>query len=303
MKIFVFLLTMVIPFTVTAATVCNQIRTDCRYFINDAGALVDRKADQRVADIGSNESFTDVSIFKYGEQYVLVKESTSNDRALIAIPIEERNGRLLYSAAFYFSINLIDSTGRSAPVWDAHRVSKENAIVNSMIWSNVESTDRQRIRGPVPTVLTNGWPSTFVSIIGDVKGSASLNCFAPYSSGSDHFPIAEISCRSISVQISDGSYDLSGIIGKRMVISMHLEKNKDTLVGWYKYHSSSGGHIRLEGYISNIGEFKINEYGSTRDQITGTFSGEIRNGALVGNWQSSDGKKTFPTIFYRQGFS
>ncbi|OXC78919.1 hypothetical protein [Caballeronia sordidicola] len=45
MKIFAFFLMMAFPFAVSAATACNQIRTDCRYFIDNAGALVHREAD------------------------------------------------------------------------------------------------------------------------------------------------------------------------------------------------------------------------------------------------------------------
>jgi len=41
MKIFAFFLTVVFTYTVNAATVCNQMSTDCRYFIDDAGALVE----------------------------------------------------------------------------------------------------------------------------------------------------------------------------------------------------------------------------------------------------------------------
>ena len=303
MKIFAFFLMMAFPFAVSAATACNQIRTDCRYFIDDAGALVDRKDNERIVDIDSNDSFADVSILKYGDQYVLIKENTSNNRVLVAIPIEEINGGLGYSAAFYFSIDLIASTGRSTPVWNAQRVAEETAHINSMIWKNAEPTDRWRIRKSVPTVPTNGWPSMSVSFVGDVKQPASSKCFAPYSSDSDHFPIADFACRFISLPITNGPYDLSGIIGKRMLISMHLEKNSNILVGWYKYNSGSGSRIKLEGYISDMGEFKINEYGSAPDRITGSFSGQIRNGAFVGNWRSSDSKKTFTTIFYQQGFS
>jgi hypothetical protein len=89
---------------------------------------------------------------------------------------------------------------------------------------------------------------------------------------SDHFPITDVACRSLSLPIQDGPYDLSGIIGRRMVISMHLEKSGKNLVGWYKYNSSSGNRINLIGFISDSGAFKIDEYGSTRDVVTGGFT-------------------------------
>lgn len=302
MKKLVYLLMTSVAFTAEASEVCNKTNINCRYFFSASGSLVDRKYDNHVSFIAPDLTFAEFSVRKYGDQYILLKENLTNERAVIAVPLEEKNKKLGFRTVFYFSIDMTASTGHAAPIWEAQKRTTKFFNIDSTIWDKIDFYNQEIVEKRVEASKPSGWPSTFV-YINEADKRSSDKCFVPFAIDSDHFPISEIACRLISIPVKNGSYDLSGIIGNKMLVSMHIENNLGSLIGWYTYNSGSGERIKLKGNLSNSGALILNEFALKADIITGVFRAKITDGAFSGTWQSLDGKRSYPMMLYLQGFT
>jgi hypothetical protein len=99
------------------------------------------------------------------------------------------------------------------------------------------------------------------------------------------FSIATISCKSTPsnfIKTFEGTVDGNPV-------AMQLQSNNGTITGTY-YYKDKGRAITLKGETGMTGTTTIKEF--YNGAHTGTFSGEIADGAFSGNWSNAEGSNS-----------
>ncbi|TKC85856.1 hypothetical protein FAZ69_21240 [Trinickia terrae] len=282
-----------------AAVICDSTSKNCKFFINNSGALIDATSGKTIAlDVGNTGMMADVSVYRYGAQYTLIRESNSNDHAIIAVPISQNGNDIGFKIAYYISIDMIASSGKQQAKWSGKKVISEFRKINGEIW-----TTSEKLLDNVAIKITHasGFPETTIYIATDELGD-SEHCFAPFRKDGNNFPTEFISCRKVNTLLTDGENVFSGTIGN-IPVEMALSNRGDSLSGKYRYLRQNSGWIDLRGVISKNGEVSIGELDRSTEAVTASFSGVVRDGALSGHWVSADGRRALPFELYVQGFA
>jgi hypothetical protein len=97
--------------------------------------------------------------------------------------------------------------------------------------------------------------------------------------------IATISCKNTPTSFIK---TFEGTVGNNPV-SMELQSNNRNISGSY-YYKNKGIPIKLKGETNALGKSTINEF--YNNALTGTFSGNIEDGAFSGTWSNAEKTKT-----------
>ncbi|WP_455287170.1 hypothetical protein [Cupriavidus necator] len=141
-----------------AATLCDSDAMACMLYSERSGSLVDRDTGKVVAHrIGNVGAFSDVSVYKYGNQYAIVQENHSNDRLVTAVPLTRENGIWSFDSVYYFSISLIESSAQTGPRWLARKLHTRKSVVDDDILLRAGELASERRTSPTKP---DGWPNT-----------------------------------------------------------------------------------------------------------------------------------------------
>ena len=95
-----------------------------------------------------------------------------------------------------------------------------------------------------------------------------------------------------SVAVAQPAADITGFyagtLGKKLAVTLSLGQSGTAIAGYYHYDKNRVD-IRLAGEMADDGTVTLSEYGYFK--VTGTWSGTLADGALVGTWTSGDGKR------------
>jgi hypothetical protein len=301
MKFFSLALASVLCFTTArAAVTCQQGNADCDLYFDSTGSLVDRGTGNVIAkDIRNVGMLSDVAVFRYGNQYVLVQENHSSDRLVTAIPLARENQKWVSTSVYYFSISSTSSSEKQGPRWvarkiDAHQVAVRDDILD---WAANLASDRR-----FNSLLPAGWPSTKLYVATSRGNPKGVECFVPFRFQGSVMPIDLLACRSLILPVSDGRYDFSGMIGKDLPVEISLSKKGHSINGEYRYLRYPNSLIRVEGTVTEDGELSMSEFAKKGGPVTGYFRGVIESGIISGEWNSADNARQLPFSLYVQGF-
>jgi hypothetical protein len=282
-----------------AAVICNSTATNCRFFVNDAGALVDSASGKTLAQsLGNVGMMADVSVYRYGEQYALIRESNLSSHGIIAIPVSESGGKVGFSSVYYISIDMIASSGRRQAKWSGKKVVTKFTEIDDGTWDVSNNLLKDSV---IKKTKASGFPEMEISISTDK--SLGEHCFAPFREGDDNFPIEFIACRGINNLIPEGENEFSGVVNHAIPIDVIIIKQGGSLIGKYRYLRRKNGWIGLRGAINQGGGINIQELDSSTGSIAASFSGAVGEGIISGDWISADGKRKLPFALYLQGFA
>src|SRR5262245_58658018 len=105
-------------------------------------------------------------------------------------------------------------------------------------------------------------------------------------------PALVMSVHPMSSQ-SWGEREFTGTINKNLKVRIKLSRSGENLSGSYAYERT-GGSLRLNGTISESGEFKLKEFDERGNQ-TGTFEARfVSDDWIEGYWTSTKTKKLLP---------
>ena len=286
--------------TANSTTICSQYNTACALHFDRAGSLIDSTTKNRVAkEIDNPGVLFDTSIYKYGDQYALIRESRTSDRIVMAIPLNHRDKEWTFDSIYYFSISALASTGKPSSLWVARKISTpQSKIIDDILARAGDLASEQKFDSLVPS----GSPDTILYISTDRHKEKGEQCFVPFDSQDSSMPMDLISCTPIKPPLNDGYYDLSGMIGKRIFIDMQFTKIGDSIFGEYRYPRRHDKPIRIKGTLRHDGTLAITEFGGAGGEISGYYNGSLDTGNISGKWESRDKSRNLPFSLYIKGF-
>ena len=297
------LLSILLAFCVTqasAAVICYKDIVGCDLYLDQSGSLLDRSAGAVVANnVGNVGMFSDVYVYKYGNQYVLVQENHSSDRLVTAIPLVKINERWVANSVYYFSISLMASSAKSGPLWSGRKIVTQKLKVGDDILDRAGDLASKQQFG---SLLPSGWPSTKLYVATSTRETKSEQCFVPFGFEDSVLPLDLMACRPLKVPMNNGQYDLTGLLDKKYLMELAMSKNGDSIAGRYRYPRRSDKFIKLEGSLTQDGTLSMTEFGGKSGAISGYFHGVVVDGALSGEWTSPDKSRRLPFSMYMQGF-
>jgi hypothetical protein len=296
---FLFLLLASCISSAAAAVICQRNVTSCVLYLNDAGSLVDRSTGHPIAKIGGLGAFSNTSVYKYGNQYAVVQENSSNDRLVTVIPLVRKNKEWISSSFYYFSISLVASSAKSKPLWLGSKIATQETKVGDDI---LERAGDLPSRQGHYTYVPSGWPSKNLYVATSARQSKGGRCFVPFDSQDGPIPIGFLACSSLKNPIRNGYHDFSGVIGNDIFIDVSLKKIGHNFSGNYRYLRDPNKLIRVEGTLSKDGSFSMREFSESGEAVFGDFRGSTAKGIISGKWKASDKSRSLPFSLYAQGF-
>lgn len=286
-------------FPAAAAVICQKNTAACVLYFDDTGSLIDRATRHPIAKVGNVGAFSNIAIYKYGNQYALVQENSSNDRLVTVIPLTQKNKQWSFNSFYYFSISLVASSAKSKPIWLGSKIATQETTVGDDVLDRAGDLPSKQ---SYYTNIPSGWPSTKLYIATSARRSKGEHCFVPFDFQDGPIPVGLLACSSVKIPTGDGYYEFSGVIGKDSFIDISLIKNGNAFTGHYRYLQHPDKLIRVEGTLTKDGSFSMREFGENGDAIPGRFHGSTAKGKISGKWESSDKSQRLPFSLYAQGF-
>ncbi|MFC0399436.1 hypothetical protein [Paraburkholderia rhizosphaerae] len=111
----------------SASVYCDLRNRDCNLYLGRNGALQDRfRADKVVVTkIGDEGTPANVSIIKYQNSYAIIRESFTNDRSTLVVPLKRNGGDWMYDTCVHvcaFSHGFVECNWETM-VWDENKTS------------------------------------------------------------------------------------------------------------------------------------------------------------------------------------
>jgi hypothetical protein len=242
----------------------------------------------------------DVSLLKFNGQYVLVRESSTNDKSTLLVPLKMLNNSWVYDSAYEFSISLINSSGDVGMRWSGAKAKMPRHIIDSGVWDRIYA-ETEKIA--VPNKWLSKWPSPWIDVsIGEAnRKRENERCFVPFASKDSPLPVDSIACGAPGSELADGNYDLSGVIGTGAYIDMNLDVKNKHISGRY-FYIKERKNISISGDVGGNGGVQIKEYSGPVGRLTGVFKGSVGKVGITGTWTSSIKTRNLPFILVPQGF-
>ncbi len=283
-----------------AAAICHQSTATCELYLDKTGSLIERSTGNRIANnIGEVGVFSNISIYKYDEQYALVQKNNSNDRLITVIPLIRSGDAWSFRSVYYFSISFRASSAKSRPFWLGRKIGVAESKIDDNIWDRVGELASER---KFDTLIPSGWPDTILYVATGTQEPKGEQCFVPFDPQDTSISLEVIACRPLKSPISDGHHDFSGVLGQNLFVDFRLDKKGDAISGRYRYLRHPDKFIKTEGTLMPDGTFSILEFGKKDGDISGYFRGTIKAHGFSGEWESADKSKRLPFVMYLQGF-
>jgi hypothetical protein len=282
-----------------ASTVCSEEVTACELYIQEMENLVERSGKLIAGELNAS-ILSSVDIYKYGEQYVLVKEAFQNDRNTRFIPLIRTSAGWRFSSVYSLRIDLVVSSQENGLKWSASMAKLPEAEVSGASFDAMEALPKSQIRRV--RLVKHLDPKLRASSVGGQKAASAQPCFVPRVDKEAYLPIGTIACKPITGLKRDGQHDLSGHIGPNRFVDMSLRKNGSELSGELKDLNQTGSSFALRGNLSTDGKLALTAY-DVGGGVAGTLRGSMKDGRLAGDWApSNDGGPKLPFFLYLQGF-
>jgi len=293
----------IIPSITNAAMYCNQ--SNCELFIDDSGSLIDSKHDITFKNFGNFGGMVDVSIIRYDNQHVLIRDGLASDEVITAIPLAWNGKNWSFNTIYIIESSL--NTGKPI-IWDGIKLTGKFINVDAKTAFNADDVchnfhgycknmkldnmpDNEKIFSNSPSAGLYIWTG---------KHKKPEYCYIPLYEG-NRVDISPIACRKV---ISlNGTMNFTGAIGKDIPIVMVLTRKNDAITGKYMYPRNRKEWINLRGKISSSNKITLDELDGKTGAVSAIFSGAIKDGYIAGSWTTVDKKKTFPFRMLQQGFS
>ncbi|CAB3766706.1 hypothetical protein [Paraburkholderia humisilvae] len=286
---------------VDAGVYCDGQNVSCNLYIDSDGALRDRLRLNKVvaSSVGREGVLANVSVIKYQDRYVIIRESFTNDQSTLAVPLEWNGNDWLYGAAYMFALSLIDSSREIGKRWFGEKIELPVARIDSGIWDHIYG---EFSKNKSFSAHLYRWPDVSLKISKINGDRLPETCFLPLPGKEDRFPVESIACRPIGEIADGGSYELSGTIGKYAISSMRIERQGSKVSGCYRYTRRMDNCLKIHGKIYENESISLREFASQSGRISGLFQGRVSHGRLSGRWNSTDDSRILQFNLLLQGF-
>lgn len=277
---------------------CQGSQNACDIQLVD-NCLIEKSTRNVVAkNIVDQGILADVSLLKYGKQYALIRESLTNDKSTLVVPLRLVSGVWMYGSAYHFSTSLLNSSRKDGRRWFGLKSNFKPHAVDEGIWDFAYGETQKISRRDIHL---SRWPAPWLRVL--LSDTAQTEqCFVPFPGKNSSFPSEVVSCRRLA-KLADGeAIDFSGIIGSSLTIQMRLRVSRDILEGEYQY-LKYGKDIRVRGRIDQEGAIEIEEMDEDAKGVGAIFSGRLIDGVIKGEWKSTKNQARAPFFLMQQGFS
>jgi hypothetical protein len=280
---------------------CGGNDGKCALQLTPAGALIEGATGKvLVQGIGNQGMLADVSLLKFNGQYVLVRESSTNDKSTLIVPLKMLNNSWVYDSAYEFSVSLINSSDDVGMRWSGVKAKIANHIIDSGVWDRAYA---ETGKIAAKNERLSKWPSPWIDIsISEANHKReSERCFVPLASKDSLLPVDSIACGASGSELADGNYNFSGVVGARAYIDMNLNVKNNHINGRY-FYIKERKDISIDGHVDGNGRVQIKEYGGPDGGLTGVFNGSVGKVGITGTWTSAMKARNLPFILVPQGF-
>jgi hypothetical protein len=272
--------------------------------VNDAGslyAITAGKKDILWPGFELHQMYTQTYVIKRAGVQYIIRESFTNDRALVAIPVIDDNGEPSIQQFMYFSRNFTASTEQGRDV----RVGSEISVTKPLHLRGLKWEDLNHFIGALSRkkagkrpafsesrVTTPAFFKTPVAVFSEDGDFIMTKQYIDRSD--DTWNIYDTVCAENCDRpdsFTDGDY--IGAIGNLPVtLSIHLIDGK--IEGTYRYSKKSrDAKLFLQGSVLDDGSLHIIEYPQkSQSRSTGSFDASLVDGIWRGTWKSADATKT-----------
>lgn len=269
--------------------------------LTPTGALINKATEKVPAQgIGNQGMFANVSLLKFAGQYVLVRESSTNDKSTLFVPLKIINNSWVYDSAYEFAISLINSPDDVGKRWSSEKAKMPRHLIDSDVWDRIYA-ETEKIA--VPGEWLSRWPSPWIQVsIGEATGKREgERCFVPFASKNSPLPVDSIACGAPGIELVDGNYNLSGVIGTGSYVNMNLDIKNKNISGRY-FYIKERKNISTRGAVGENGRVQIKEYDGAAGRLTGVFNGSVGKTGITGHGRHLSKNKICHFILVPQEF-
>lgn len=280
---------------------CGGNDANCALKLTPAGELIVGETGKVLAQgIGNQGMLVDVSLLKFNGQYVLVRESSTNDKSTLLVPLKMTNNSWVYDSAYEFSISLINSSDNVGMRWSGVKAKISRHIIDNGVWDRAY-TETEKIN--VANEWLSKWPSPWIDIsVSEASRKRERErCFVPFASKDSPLPVDSIACGALGSKLADGHYNFSGVVGAGSYIDMNFDVKDNHISGKY-FYIKERKDISISGDIGRNGSVQIKEYGGPAGGLSGVFNGSVDKGGITGTWTSAMKTRNLPFNLVPQGF-
>lgn len=291
-----FFLFIAISFSASAYICDESSKEQCRFYIDKTGALHDKNDNKDTIlsnNIDDDAATYDSYVIKRTSGYYLVRESFTNLKSYLIVPLLSRDGTCQYNRVIYFSINTVKSSKAQLPVWEGFEyILTNNADISNVTPDRFRTKITKHFNLESSSAETTNNDSHFISAQAYSEEDNNITSKIYYS---PHVSFRDISVDQVSCVTSCSSHNANDIeehffgnIGNNVNIEIKLAREGNEVHGSYRYIKHNKW-IRLAGTLSN-GSIVMEEFWD--GEKNGEFSGVIENNSIYGTWVSPSKDKT-----------
>jgi len=233
MKSFIYIFTLFWSIACFSAVDCGSNNAACTLQLTSTGALIDMSTGKKIVQsVETQGMLADVSLLKFNDQYVLVRESLTNDKSTILVPIKMKNNSWVYDTAYNFSISLINSSTDTGIRWSAVKAKIPQHPIDNSVW-DISYDETGKISVPIESL--SHWLSPWIKVSTAPQKEKVDQCFIPFIDKESLLPVDLIACGAIGNKLTDGNYSFSGVVGPKAYVEMNLNIENSRIEGNYFY--------------------------------------------------------------------
>lgn len=242
-----------------------------------------------------NETMESVSLQKYGERYVFLKEYLDTTKALEFITFKYINK--LPSSVRYYYIESSVNFNKKIKEWSGKECDTSAGEIPatkgaSLLQASSELCVNKTKLAYSPNKQVGSDIFFYLSQVTNGDERKQIPVIALDRKDTDAISINDIGCLSECDKYS-GSVNYIGKLDQKYRVGLHLEDNNGDISGFYFYEKTKK-KINLTGHRE--GE-RLTLSASVPDGIE-TFDGVLDQGQFKGLWSNAAGNKKYPFAFY-----
>ncbi|EGV5525340.1 hypothetical protein JF639_004724, partial [Salmonella enterica] len=257
--------------------------------------LVDTKNEKIFPYFDMNETTENVTLQKYGEQYVFSKYYLDSSKAMEFIAFKYDN-KALSPVRYYYIESSIDFSN-NVKKWSGKQCDTSTGIIPEKKDGLLLQVASELCINKFKLAYT---PNKYVgndilfnlSEITNGVEKKQLPVIALDSKDADAINLNDIGCLS-NCDTDIDSVNYIGKLNGKFRIAMHLKYNNDSTSGFYFYEKVKR-KINITGRRNGM---RLTLTASVPEGIE-TFDGLLENGQFKGTWSSAAGNKKYPFTFY-----
>lgn len=270
--------------------------------VNKTGSLYILKAGKQDVlwpDFRLHEMMAESAVIRRAGVQYIVRESFTNDHAVMAMPVIDDNGEPSVTQFMYFSRDFSASTEQGRDIRAGSEINVTKPLhLRGLTWEHLNDfigdLDSRR-RGEMPEssqsrISISAFHKTPVAVFSEEGKFIKTKQYIDQSIWNIYQTVCAENCDRPE-NLTDGDY--IGAIGN-LPITLSIRLIDGKIEGTYRYKKRSrDAKLFLQGSVLDDGSLHIVEYPEkNKPRSTGSFDASMVDGIWRGTWKSADEKRT-----------